>query len=198
MTFDEFKVIADAIRNYYPKETIMPTPESVILWFEELKDLDATATKTALRKWVSINKWSPSIADIREAVSGIINPKIKDWSEAYEDARMAVRRFGSYNPQAAFATLDELTRKTVKRIGYYEMCMGENKAADRANFRMIYETLAKRESEDRQMNADVKNTIEMLSQTLSIGDNIQSEWEKEKRLITDEQWRERISEEEDE
>lgn len=186
MTFEEFGVIAKAIRQYYPRETIMPTPESVALWFEELKDLDATATKTAIRKWVSTNKWSPSIAEIREQVAAITNPKIKDWSEAYEDARMAVRRYGSYNPQAAFDSLDELTRTTVKRIGYYDMCMSENKAADRANFRMIYETLAKRQTEERQINTDVKNMIEMLGEKLGISDKVQESWEKEKRMISEE------------
>ena len=119
-------------------------------------------------------------------MAAITNPKIKDWSEAYEDARMAVRRFGSYNPQAAFDSLDELTRTTVKRIGYYDMCMSENKAADRANFRMIYETLAKRQTEERQINADVKNMIEMLGEKLGISDKVKESWEKEKRMIGEE------------
>lgn len=159
MTFEEFGVIAKAIRQYYPKETIMPTPESVALWFEELKDLDATVTKTAIRKWVSTNKWSPSIAELREAVNKITQPKIKDWSEAFEEARQAIRRFGWYNPKDALDSLDELTRETVRRMGYHDMCMSENHASDRANFRDIYNTLAERKKQERQIPEAIRIII---------------------------------------
>lgn len=180
MTFEEFLPIADAIRHYYPKEPIMPNKEAVMLWYEELSDLDATATKAAIRKWAATSKWPPTIADIREQVAGFTTPKIKDWSEAFEDARKAIRRFGSYNPTDALNSLDELTRETVKRLGYYDLCVSENHAADRANFRMIYEQLAKREAEERQINPDVKMMIAEIGARLGIGQDINKAWEKEK------------------
>ena len=180
MTFEEFLPIADAIRHYYPKEPMMPNKEAVMLWYEELSDLDAAATKLAVRKWAATSKWPPTIADIREQVAGFTTPKIKDWSEAFEDARRAVRRFGSYNPTDALNSLDDLTRETVKRLGYHDLCVSENHAADRANFRMIYEQLAKRESEERQINKDVKAMIAELGARLGIGQDVNDAWEKEK------------------
>lgn len=167
MTIEEFGQIAKALRHYYPRESLMPNQEAVALWYDELQDLDAKAVKAALRKWVATNKWSPSIAEIRESVVEFTTPKIKDWSEAFEDARQAIRRYGSYNPQEAMESLDDLTRETVKRMGYHDMCMSENHAADRANFRMIYETLAKREREDRQVTPDVRLFINAITNTLA-------------------------------
>lgn len=180
MTFEEFLPIADAIRHYYPKEPMMPNKEAVMLWYEELSDLDATATRVAIRKWAATNKWPPTIADIREQVTGMTTPKIKDWSEAFEDARRAIRRFGSYNPTDALNSLDDLTRETVKRLGYYDLCVSENHAVDRANFRMIYEQIAKREAENRQINPDIKTMIAQIGAKLGISQDVNDAWEKEK------------------
>lgn len=164
----EFSLIAKAIRTYYPRENILPSNEAVMLWYEQLQDLDYNTTAAALKKWVATNKWSPSIADIREITSSISNPAIKDWSEAWEEARKAVRRFGRYNPEDAMASLDELTRETVKRMGYYDLCASENHDADRANFRMIYERIAKDRKTENQMPESLKKMIGILADRVSI------------------------------
>lgn len=170
MKLDEFALIVKAIRTYYPKEHILPNAEAVALWYEELKDLEYQDTYLALRKWVSTNKWSPSIAEIRETVAGITNKTVKDWSEAFEDARAAVRRYGRYNPNEALESLDELTRETVKRMGYYDLCASENHSADRANFRDIYNILAERRKNDLQMSPSVLAAIEQTAQKLIGGE----------------------------
>ena len=54
-----------AISTYYPKETILPNDEAMTLWYDQLKDLDYKATSEALKKWVAVERWSPSIADLR-------------------------------------------------------------------------------------------------------------------------------------
>lgn len=62
----EFTNIVKAIRTYYPKETILPNDEAMTLWYDQLQDLDYKATAAGLKKWVAKERWSPSIADIRE------------------------------------------------------------------------------------------------------------------------------------
>lgn len=156
---EEFNSIAKAIRTYYPRENFLPNQEAIALWYDALKDLDYKATETAVKAWVATNKWSPSIADLREGVNKITQPKIKDWSEAFEEARQAIRRFGWYNPKDALDSLDELTRETVRRMGYHDMCMSENHASDRANFRDIYNTLAERKKQERQIPEAIRIII---------------------------------------
>ena len=51
----------------------------------------------------------------------------------------------------ALDSLDELTRRCVKRIGFQNICTSENVTADRANFRMIYETEAGKRKFENQL-----------------------------------------------
>jgi hypothetical protein len=84
------------------------------------------------------------------------------WGEAWEQVVMAIRRYGSYNPRDALESLDPLTRRCVKHLGYHELCMSENPTADRANFRMIFETLSQRKKTEQQLALPLREIIETL------------------------------------
>lgn len=155
----EFATLAAAIRTFYPKENILPNQQAMELWYRELQDIPYSVAETALRKWVATNKWSPSIAEIREAVTGISKEKIPDWSEAWENVLTAVRTYGSYQPQEAMASLDERTRSCVRRIGFRNICMSENISVERANFRRIYEATAERDAQEMALPAPLKQKI---------------------------------------
>lgn len=77
MNKKEFAIFTDALKTYYPKEQILPNPQSMDLWYQELKDIPFQIASLALRKWVATNKWSPSISDLRSKLVTI------HW-EAYE------------------------------------------------------------------------------------------------------------------
>lgn len=159
MERQEFATFAAALRTYYPKEQLLPNQQAMELWFRELQDIPYQVAETALRKWVATNKWSPSIAEIREAVTGITKERIPDWSEAWETVLNAVRTYGSYQPVEAMASLDERTRACVKRIGFRNICMSENISVERANFRRIYEATAERDAHEMVLPAPVKQAI---------------------------------------
>lgn len=170
MNFQEFGNIAMALRTYYPREKLFPNEQAVMLWYEQLSDLDYRATEAAIKSWIATNKWSPSIAEIRELTMDATFGVIKDWGQAWEETRAAVRRYGRYNPEAALESLDELTREAVKRVGFYDLCASENHAADRANFKIIYEQLANRRRTDRQTPMAVRQRLEQIQKT-AIGEN---------------------------
>lgn len=159
MTKQEFSLIAMAIKTYYPKENILPNDKALELWFEQLCDIPYQVAEAGLKKWVSLNKWSPSIADLREMATSITNGELDDWSTAWSKVLDAVRTFGFYNSDKALETLEPLTREAVKRLGFTNICMSENPQTDRANFRMIYESLAERKKKDAQIPVQVKNLI---------------------------------------
>jgi hypothetical protein len=158
----EFAAFVMAIRTYYPKENILPNEQAIELWYRELQDIPAAVAETALRKWVATNKWSPSIAEIREMTVNITEGDSLTWGEAWEQVVMAIRRYGSYNPRDALESLDPLTRRCVKHLGYHELCMSENPTADRANFRMIFETLSQRKKTEQQLALPLREIIETL------------------------------------
>lgn len=158
----EFGLFASALRTYYPKEQILPNQQAMELWYRELQDIPYTVAEAGLRKWVSTNKWSPSIAEIREMTSTVQHGDIADWGEGWEQVIMAIRRYGSYRIPEAMESFDPITRQCVERLGFRNICMSENIAADRANFRMMYEQIANRQKADNQMSVPLRQLISQI------------------------------------
>lgn len=173
MTKKEFQVFASALRTYYPKENILPNAQALELWYNQLSDIPYNVATATLNKWVALNKWSPSIADIREQATALTHGTAKDWGAAWDEVQQAIRRYGTWRVDEALESLDELTRATVKRIGFYNLCTSENIAADRANFRMIYEELEKRQRDDIQIPPKLKALIN--NKLLQLGEGGQNE-----------------------
>ena len=165
MTKQEFATFAMAIRTYYPKENILPNQPAMELWYRELQDIPYNVAEAALRKWVSTNKWSPSIAEIREIATTVTCGSIPDWGDGWEEVLMAIRRYGTYREEEAVNSLDDITRQCVKRLGFRNLCLSENINQDRANFRTIYQTLADRKVQDAMLPEGLKQQIMMLQDT---------------------------------
>ena len=155
----QFATFAMALRTYYPREQLLPNNQAMELWFRELQDIPFEVAEIALRKWVSTNKWSPSIAEIREMTSGIVHGDPMSWGESWEKALNAVRKFGSYNKREALDSLDPLTRKCVESIGYMELCMSENIMVERAHYQKIFEIYSKREQTEKRVAAPLLAAI---------------------------------------
>ena len=165
----EFATFAMALKTYYPRENLLPNNQAMELWFKQLQDIPYEVAEAGLQKWVATNKWSPSIADIREMASGIAHGEFPDWGDAWEEVCKAIRHFGSYRVGEALDSLSPMARKATERIGFRNLCMSENIMADRANFRMIYEQLAEREKKNAQLPLPLKTLIaQMQSNTQMI------------------------------
>ena len=159
MTKKDFALFASALRTYYPKEKILPNEQAMELWFLQLQDIPYQVAETVLNKWVATNKWSPSIADIREQAAALTEGEAKDWGEAWENVLRTISKYGSYKENEALDSLDEVTRETVKRIGYRNLCFSEELSIDRANFRMIYEQRAERSKREAQLPPRLKELM---------------------------------------
>ena len=159
MTQEEFAIFAMALKTYYPRENLLPNNQAMDLWFRQLQDIQYKVAEVGLNKWVSLNKWSPSIADIREMASTVAHGELPNWGDAWQEVLRAISQYGSYRPVEAMDSLSPLTKKAIKRIGFVNLCMSENISADRANFRMIYEQLADREKKEAQLSAPLKTLI---------------------------------------
>lgn len=158
----EFSRLADAIRSYYPKEKIMPTKESMELWYAELKDLDYGLAVASVRKHANSSKWSPSIAEIREQ-SVDIQADDTDWGDGWQEVLTAVRRFGQYDKQGAMESMSGMTREIVERLGWKQICQSEQDElmAIRANFRMLFEKKTDKARKDAALPADLREQIEL-------------------------------------
>jgi hypothetical protein len=166
MTREEFALFAMAIKTYYPKENILPNEQAMELWFRQIGDIPYKVAETALNKWVALNKWSPAISDIREMSAEIMNGQIPDWGEAWKEVSRAITSFGSYRPQEALESMSPLTREAVERMGFVNICKSENPSAERANFRLIYESLSNRHKQDCMLSPNLKDMISSVSQKM--------------------------------
>lgn len=158
----QFGLLASAMRTYYPKESILPNKEAMELWYKELQDIPYEVAETALRKWVSTQKWSPTIADIRETAANVSNGRLPDWGEGWQSVQKAFSRFGRDRKEEALESFDPITRKTVEYLGWVNLCNSTNPDTDRANFRQCFETVAKREKETQQLSFPLRESIGMI------------------------------------
>lgn len=159
----EFAILAAAIKTYYSKEKdLLPNQAAMELWYRELQDLPFDVAEAAIRKWANTNKWSPTIAELRETAATISYGEIPGWGDGWEKVLKAIRTHGMYNISGALASLDPLTRQAVERVGFREICLSENIAVERANFRMVYESLAERKKTEQQVALPLQQVIERL------------------------------------
>lgn len=168
MTKKEFALLASAIKTYYPREQLLPNTQSMELWFNMLGDIPYKVAEAALQKWVATNKFSPTIADIRELSTSIQHGDLPEWGDAWQNVREAVQRYGWYRQEEAMASLDDLTRECVKRIGFERLCHSEEPALERANFRMVYETMAQRRKIQEQLPTGLATLIGQIKENLMI------------------------------
>lgn len=159
MNKKEFGLFASALRTYYPKENILPNAQALELWYHQLQDIPYQVAEVTLNKWVAVNKWSPSIAEIREEATKLINGEAMTWSEAWETVLRAISRYGTYRADEGLASLEPITQKVVKRLGFTNLCVTDNIGVERANFRLIYEQEVKRQEQDAQIPPQIKAVI---------------------------------------
>lgn len=175
MNKKEFSIFASALRTFYPREKLLPNEPAMELWYNQLKDIPYNVAEATLNEWVALEKWSPSIADIRKLASQMVNGATKDWGDGWEQVERAIRKHGLYNEAEALESMDDLTRQVVKRLGFKNICLSENFQADRANFRMIYEQLAERKEKESQLPENLKALInKMPTLALESGEGVQN------------------------
>ena len=153
------------IRSSYPKQAeLLTKPEVAEVWHTALSDFDYDMAKVAITKWIMTESWPPTIADIRQSVTEVISAEVMDWSEAWEIVNKAVRTIGPYEEEKAMSRFDDVTRETVERIRYMNLCEMESDERDimRAHFRDIYNQIANRHKIDAQMPMALKDKITAL------------------------------------
>lgn len=161
MNFDEFKRLVKGMKAVYTSQNFLPDAESIKIWYQLLKDMPYEIANVSIQKHMATNKFPPTVAEIRSGAAEITD-KSHDWSDGWESFRKAVGRFGYYRREEAFASMDEITRKVVKRLGWKELCMSENIMQDRANFRMVYEQEQNRAVERAMLPEGIRKQMDAL------------------------------------
>ena len=155
MTRSEFITLTMAIKGYFPKEKeLFADPVQLELWFPMLSDLDYKETLAVIQHYARTNKFSPSIADIREFFD---KEKEDSWQELYEHSMRIIARYGIYNEQGGMDALDDISREIVRRIGYKRICNSdEHDPYIRNEFRETFKDVSEYSGHLQLAGVDVK------------------------------------------
>lgn len=159
LDFEEFKKIVKALRSVYTNNNLLADEDSIKMWYALLKDIPYSILSPAVQKYIVLNKFAPTIADIRETASQLTNEPVQDWGSGWEIVQKCIHVCGQYREEEALGRMDSITRQTVKRLGWLSLCISESPETDRANFRMIYEQLSKRSKEQNMLPEKLKDKL---------------------------------------
>lgn len=157
MTKQEFVALAATIKNFYPRDNLLPTQEALGCWYAALEDLDYATAKAAVIRHVQTSKYAPTVAEIREqAVKTTTAEEELDWSAAWRKVKKAISACGLYEEQKALETMDKYTRETAKRMDWRSICTSESEEVCRAQFRQMYEQVTRRAREELRLSASLR------------------------------------------
>lgn len=162
MTAKEFGILADAIKTYFPRDNVLPTENAMRLWYSELKDIPYQLAHTALRKYVSTNKFAPTIADIREQVAELNDQNEEELNEtaAWYIVLKAIRR-STYYSEEEFAKLPATVQRAVaspkqlREWATLEDVDGKTLTVIQSNFQRTFRAEQQRERERSKLSPDV-------------------------------------------
>lgn len=108
-----------------------------------LADLPYDAARVGVELLLATATRMPTIAEIRDATIGAQVGSVRPGADAWGAVRKAIEGEGAgRRPGVDFVFADSVTARCVDRLGWRELCAGENKAADRSQFVKLYDQLA--------------------------------------------------------
>jgi hypothetical protein len=144
MTKIEAAKLVAMLLQAYPNAQISPATSQT--YELHLADLEAVGALEAVNRLIRTSKWLPTIAEIRGMVVDVSEGPRRLGGEAWADVNNAVRFIGSYRPPPVFE--DPIVARCVDAMGWKNLCLSTNDAADRARFIEIYEGMVDRQRAD--------------------------------------------------
>lgn len=154
MTYAEFAKLAANIKTYFPRDNVLPSDRAMTLWYESLKDLDADAVMTGLKKYVLTNKFPPSISDLR---SYAVRPAGKEEISETHAWNLVYQALGNSigHAEEEFDKLPEVVQRAVHSPGqlreWAKMDIRTVNSVIYSNFLRAYSAAVVRQREDDNM-----------------------------------------------
>lgn len=144
MTPAEAAKLVGALGSCYPASKIDRVASAM---YERLiADLAFESTAAAIDRLVKSSRFMPTVAEIRAAEADVRCGPQRLGAEAWGDVTAAIRRVGASQPPPPFP--DPLVGQCVALMGWRNLCLGSNDAADRARFIELYDGLQARQRVD--------------------------------------------------
>lgn len=114
MTREEFAVLVKAMKAVYSSENFIADKDAFNVWYGLLQDLPYEQANLAVQKYMTSERFPPTIADIRTKATEIIAPVEESMSElqAWALVQKAIRN-SAYHAEEEFAKLPEACQRAV-------------------------------------------------------------------------------------
>ena len=167
LTPQEIKMLALVVlaSSSYPSMQNKDPQPIVTAWSMMLADIPLEILQAAVVKVCRDSEYFPSVAQIVAAAAELdpSNEKLPTAAEAWEEVEKLIIQFGPYRaPQYSC----DLVRRTVRAIGWLQLCCSENPATDRAHFLKLYESMRSKHKEQKE--------IEQVMKIAGVGDLIRA------------------------
>ena len=168
MTVAEVAKILTLMASAWP--SFEPSDDKVRLWHELFGDISYQVAMVAVKKLMLSSKYLPTIAELRKevlAVTTAAEDRITP-AEAWGMVVHAIRDYGSYREADALKSLPESVAKTVRYIGWRELCLCEEPDVIRAQFMRMFDQVATRRREEALLPPAMRETIGQLASKMDI------------------------------
>lgn len=141
------------------------TEITVDIWYDCLKDIDIKIALPAIKKHILESPFPPSVADIRKQISEVTTPEGNrlDGAKAWGEVVKAIGTYGYYREEEAIKNMSPITAKVVKYMGWQEICHSDKPDVIRGQFLKMYDTVAKREEQDRLLPGTFKEELKRIA-----------------------------------
>ena len=139
-----------------------PSPQRMEVYWDALNDLDFEVAMVGAKRIIATleNPFLPMPAVFRNSALEATGKETLPWPDAYDQVLRAISNFGVHRTEQALATLTPINRATMKALGGFgAFCVNEENDTNRAQFRMAYEALAKREMQDAKTPRKLKDLM---------------------------------------
>lgn len=144
----------------FPSSQQKDMKPTAVLWEKALADISYEVAENALIKVLSTSRFFPTIADIREAVAQITQPRSLDAMEAWGLIGEAIRKYGYYRQKEAMEFLPDDVVEMVKQFTWNDLCLSEEPEILRAQFRKAWEIRSKRKDELKTLPSSIRSLLE--------------------------------------
>jgi hypothetical protein len=163
MTEKEFSILVKAMKAVYGSPQFIPDKYAFQVWYSLLKDLDYKTVNVAIQRHMTTSRYPPTIADIREQCSNIVDEQEPDVLEAWSLVSKA-KRNGIYGAKEEFEKLPEAVKKAVgSSDNLRNWAMMDTQTVEsvvQSNFIKAYERVLKRRKELRKMPDGIRTITE--------------------------------------
>lgn len=151
-----------ALESVYDNFRVLNDEKTAKVWYTIFKDDNHDLFVSAIETYIATNEYKPTPAGIRKSMEKLINSNNMNGAEAWRKATQIIQNYGIYRAEEALEKIketDNLLYKAMKTIGYRELCLSENRMADRAHFLKIYEQYSKREYDKAMIPKEIQRKI---------------------------------------